>query len=47
MLESMIDRIKDRLVAYVKDRYGYSLLQVVAEQPPRVELGDLAFPFLL
>ncbi|MYC81081.1 MAG: arginine--tRNA ligase [Acidobacteria bacterium] len=45
MLESLIDRIKDRLVAYVKDRYEYSLLQVVAEQPPRVELGDLAFPF--
>ncbi len=45
MLESLIDRIKDRLVAYVKDRYGYSLLQVVAEQPPKVELGDLAFPF--
>ncbi len=45
MLESLIDRIKDRLVAYVKDRYGYSLLQAVAEQPPRVELGDLAFPF--
>ena len=45
MLESLIERIKDRLVAYVKDRYGYSLLQMVAEQPPRVELGDLAFPF--
>ena len=45
MLESLIDRIKDRLVEYVKDRYGYSLLQVVAEQPPKVELGDLAFPF--
>lgn len=45
MLESLIDRIKDRLVAYVKDRYGVSLPQVVAEQPPRVELGDLAFPF--
>ena len=45
MLESLVDRIKASLVEYVQDRYGYSLPQVVAEQPPRVELGDLAFPF--
>ena len=45
MLESLVDRIKASLVEYVQDRYGYSLSQVVAEQPPRVELGDLAFPF--
>ena len=45
MLESLVDRIKASLVKYVQDRYGYSLPQVVAEQPPRVELGDLAFPF--
>ena len=45
MLESLVDRIKASLVEHVQDRYGYSLSQVVAEQPPRVELGDLAFPF--
>ena len=45
MLESLVDRIKASLVKYVQDRYGYSLSQLVAEQPPRVELGDLAFPF--
>ena len=45
MLESLIDRIKERLGEFIQDRYGVSLLQVIAEQPPRVELGDLAFPF--
>ena len=45
MLESLIDRIKSGLIEYVRERYGYSLPQAVAEQPPRVELGDLAFPF--
>ena len=45
MLQSLIDRIKAGLTEHVRERYGVSLSQVVAEQPPRVELGDLAFPF--
>lgn len=45
MLQSLIDGIKAGLTEYVRERYGVSLSQVVAEQPPRVELGDLAFPF--
>ena len=45
MLVPLVERIKEVLVAHVRDRYGYSLPQVIVEQPPKVELGDLAFPF--
>ena len=45
MLQSLIDGIKAELTEHVRERYGVPLSQVVAEQPPRVELGDLAFPF--
>src|SRR5262245_53659453 len=45
MLLSIIEEIKQVFIAYVQSNYGYSLTQVIAEQPPKTELGDLAFPF--
>ncbi len=44
MLVSLVEHIKEALGRHVRDRYGHSLSQVVVEQPPKVELGDLAFP---
>jgi len=45
MLIGLTDEIKQRFGSYVQKHYGHSLTQVIAEQPPKVELGDLAFPF--
>ncbi len=45
MISSLIDRIKNRFAEHVQKHYGHSLSQLVAEQPPKVEMGDLAFPF--
>src|SRR5262245_51317061 len=45
MLLSIIEEIKQVFIAYIQSHYGYSLTQVIAEQPPKTELGDLAFPF--
>jgi arginyl-tRNA synthetase len=45
MLLSLIEEIKQRLTAHVQSRYSLSLTQLIVEQPPRTELGDLAFPF--
>ncbi len=45
MLLSQIEEIKQRLTAHVQSRYNASLTQLIVEQPPRTELGDLAFPF--
>ncbi len=45
MFLSIVDEIKARLFQHVQSRYGYTLSQLVVEQPPKVELGDLAFPF--
>lgn len=44
MLVSLTERIKRLLVKKIQDRYAYSLSQIIVEQPPKVELGDLAFP---
>jgi len=45
MLVSRIDAIKKRFAEFVQEKYQHPLTQLVVEQPPRVELGDLAFPF--
>ncbi len=45
MLDALVDEIKKRFVNHVQDSYGYVLTQVVVEQPPKVEMGDLALPF--
>ena len=44
MLYSLIETIKELLYNHIKDRYDYSVPQIIIKQPPRVELGDLAFP---
>ena len=44
MLVSLVEPIKAALVAHIRDRYGHSPPQVIVEQPPHFELGDLAFP---
>ena len=45
MLVALIEQIKEQFRTHIESRYGYTLRQIVAEQPPKVELGDLAFPF--
>lgn len=45
MLADLIDSLKHRLSDHIQARYGLSLRQLIAEQPPKVDLGDLAFPF--
>ena len=45
MLVRLIAEIKQRFITHVQERYGQPLSQVIVEQPPKVELGDLAFPF--
>jgi arginyl-tRNA synthetase len=45
MLIQKIDAIKKAFSNHVQAHYGLALSQVVVEQPPKVELGDLAFPF--
>jgi arginyl-tRNA synthetase len=45
MLNTKIDAIKKAFTLHVSEKYGYMLSQLVVEQPPKVELGDLAFPF--
>jgi arginyl-tRNA synthetase len=45
MLISLTEEIKQRFASYVQIHYDHSLAQVITEQPPKVELGDLAFPF--
>jgi arginyl-tRNA synthetase len=45
MLSGLTEEIKRRFASYVQIHYAHSLTQIVAEQAPRVELGDLAFPF--
>jgi len=44
MLVPLTERIKESLFKKIQDRYDYSLAQIIVEQPPKVELGDLAFP---
>ena len=45
MLIGLTEEIKQRFASYVQIHYDHSLAQVITEQPPKVELGDLAFPF--
>jgi arginyl-tRNA synthetase len=45
MLVSLVEDIKRRVATHVQNQYGYALTQMIGEQPPRVEMGDLAFPF--
>ena len=44
MLYSLTETIKDILSNHIKARYDYAISKVIVEQPPRAELGDLAFP---
>ena len=44
MLYSLTETIKKILSNHIKDRYDYPISQVIVEQPPTAELGDLAFP---
>ena len=45
MLLSLTEEIKQRFVIHVQNQYGHTLHQLVVEQPPKTEMGDLAFPF--
>lgn len=45
MLVALTEEIKQRFAAHVRSRYGHALTQIIAEQPPKIELGDIAFPF--
>lgn len=45
MLAPLIEEIKTKFIQHVECHYHYSFSQFIVEQPPKVELGDLAFPF--
>ena len=45
MLLSLTAEIKQRFIAHVQGHYGHRLNQLIVEQPPKTEMGDLAFPF--
>ena len=45
MLEGWINQVKQKFLVHIQEKYGISLSQLIAEQPPKVEMGDLAFPF--
>lgn len=45
MLIQKIDSIKRAFSNHVQEFYGHTLAQIIVEQPPKVELGDLALPF--
>ncbi len=45
MLLSLTEKIKQHFVTHVQNQYGHTLHQLVVEQPPKTEMGDLAFPF--
>src|SRR5687768_10438753 len=45
MLLSLTEEIKQRFITHVQNHYGHSLHQLIVEQPPKTEMGDLAFPF--
>ncbi|HEV8132082.1 MAG TPA: arginine--tRNA ligase [Acidobacteriota bacterium] len=40
----LIERLQASLRAHVRSQYGIELDQVIAENPPRLEFGELAFP---
>ena len=43
-LTEIQERLRGRVRATARERFGVELEQVAAEVPPRTELGDLAFP---
>jgi arginyl-tRNA synthetase len=45
MLESLIHYVKQQFLIHIQQKYGISLPQLIAEHPPKVEMGDLALPF--
>jgi arginyl-tRNA synthetase len=45
MLLFLTEAIKQRFITHVQNQYGHALRQLVVEQPPKTEMGDLAFPF--
>src|SRR5262245_50852178 len=45
MLLSLTEEIKQRFIDHVQSQYGHRLNQLIVEQPPKIEMGDLAFPF--
>jgi arginyl-tRNA synthetase len=45
MLLALVEEIKQKFIGHVQSQYGLSLNQLIVEQPPKTELGDLAFPF--
>jgi len=45
MLLSLTEEIKQRFITHVQNQYGHHLAQLIIEQPPKTEMGDLAFPF--
>jgi len=44
MGSTLLDRIKDRIIRFAKSQLNVTLESVPSEVPPRIELGDLAFP---
>ncbi len=45
MFVERVDRVRQHLLDFVGDHFDTTLEFLVAESPPKVELGDLAFPF--
>ena len=45
MFIDRIDRVRSHLREFVQEHFQISLDSLVAESPPTVDLGDLAFPF--
>src|SRR5919197_717221 len=43
-LIDLLDRLKDKIRAAARESFGLELEQIVSEVPPRIELGDIAFP---
>jgi arginyl-tRNA synthetase len=44
MSSSLTTEIKQRLIALARDNFNLDLDDIVSEIPPKIELGDLAFP---
>ncbi|MEW5974948.1 MAG: arginine--tRNA ligase [Acidobacteriota bacterium] len=44
MFVALVETVKSRVVSHVQNTYGYTPKQLVIEQPPKVEMGDLALP---
>ncbi len=44
MGSSLLDRIKGRITQFALSKFNVALDNIASEVPPRIELGDLAFP---